>query len=42
VRRATPPKCPRDGDGRMNARSSIASRSMRVLSPRMLPPEMGL
>ena len=26
----------------MNARSSTASRSMRVLSPRMLPPEIGL
>ncbi len=42
VRRATPPKCPRAGEGRMKARSSTLSRSMRVLSPRMLPPEMGL
>src|ERR1017187_6167767 len=42
VRRATPPKCPPDGEGRMNAPSSIESRSIRVLSPRMLPPESGL
>ena len=42
VRRATPPRCPRAGDGRMKARSSTARRSMRVLSPRMLPPEIGL
>ena len=32
----------RDGEGRMKARSSTARRSMRVLSPRMLPPETGL
>ena len=34
----TPPSTPALGDGRMNARSSAASRDMRVLSPRMLPP----
>ena len=38
VARATPPRTPDDGDGRMNARSSTDSRDIRVLSPRMLPP----
>ena len=38
VRRATPPSVPPDGDGRMNARLLAASRSMRVLSPRIEPP----
>ena len=38
VARVTPPSTPALGDGRMNARSSTASRDMRVLSPRMLPP----
>ncbi len=42
VRRATPPKWPRDGEGRMKALSSADRRSIRVLSPRMLPPEIGL
>ena len=42
VRRATPPNDPPEGDGRMNARSSLASVSMRVLSPRMLPRETWL
>ena len=36
-RRARP-----EGDGRMKARSYCASVSMRVLSPRMLPPEIWL
>ena len=35
---ATPPSVPDVGDGRMNASGSTARRSMRVLSPRMLPP----
>ena len=38
VRRATPPRDVPDGDGRMNARESAASRSIRVLSPRIEPP----
>ena len=42
VRWATPPSEPPEGDGRMKARSSWARLSMRVLSPRMLPPVTGL
>ncbi len=42
VRRATPPRCPPDGEGRMNACGSADKCSIRVLSPRMLPPEIGL
>ena len=38
VRRATPPRVPPDGDGRMNACGSRARRSMRVLSPMIEPP----
>ena len=38
VRRATPPIEPPEGDGRMKACGSRASRSMRVLSPRIDPP----
>ena len=33
---------PLEGDGRMKAASCCASRSIRVLSPRMLPPVTGL
>src|SRR5262245_32879023 len=36
---ATPPSVPAAGDGRMNAPGSVARRSIRVLSPRMEPPE---
>ena len=39
VRRATPPTESPAGEGRMKARASRLSRSMRVLSPRMLPPD---
>jgi hypothetical protein len=42
VRWATPPSEPPLGEGRMNASSRWARRSMRVLSPRMLPPVTGL
>src|SRR5262245_25502245 len=42
VRRATPPSDPPDGLGRMNASGATESRAMRVLSPRMLPPERAL
>ena len=42
VRWATPPSDPLDGEGRMNASSRWASRSMRVLSPRIEPPVTGL
>jgi hypothetical protein len=38
VRRATPPRVPPDGDGRMNACGARDSCSMRVLSPRIEPP----
>src|SRR3954452_21648839 len=36
---ATPPSVPEVGDGRMNACGSTESRCMRVLSPRIEPPE---
>ena len=36
---ATPPSDPADGLGRMKASSRWLSSSMRVLSPRMEPPE---
>src|SRR3954469_15982702 len=36
---ATPPSVPEVGDGRMNAFGSTANRDMRVLSPRIEPPE---
>ena len=39
---ATPPKVLREGLGRMKARLSKARRSMRVLSPRILPFEREL
>ena len=42
VRCATPPRDPREGEGRMNAMSLEAREFMRVLSPRMLPPEIWL
>ena len=42
VRRATPPSELPDGDGRMKASGRRESSSMRVLSPRMLPPVTGL
>ena len=35
--RATPPRVPPEGEGRMKARRSRDSNSIRVLSPRMLP-----
>jgi hypothetical protein len=35
---ATPPSVPADGEGRMNALSSAASRAIRVLSARIEPP----
>ena len=35
---ATPPSVPEDGEGRMKALGSAASRAMRVLSPRIEPP----
>ena len=38
VRRATPPRVPPAGEGRMKAFASPASRVMRVLSPRIEPP----
>ena len=38
VRAATPPSVPDEGDGRIKAFGSAASRPMRVLSPRMAPP----
>ena len=38
VRRVTPPSSVRLGEGRMNAFGSRASRSIRVLSPRIEPP----
>ena len=42
VRRATPPLVPPAGDGRTNASGLWDNASMRVLSPRMEPPERGL
>ena len=42
VRRATPPGESALGDGRMNAFGSTASRAMRVLSPRIEPPDSAL
>ncbi len=39
---ATPPSEPRDGEGRMNEFGSWQSRSIRVLSPRIDPPEIVL
>ena len=39
---ATPPRLPPEGEGRMKAPGSIDSRSMRVLSPSIEPPEMEL
>ena len=39
MRRATPPTVPPEGDGRMKAFGCRDSRSMRVLSPRIEPPE---
>jgi hypothetical protein len=39
VRRATPPSCEDEGEGRMNAPFSRLSRSIRVLSPRIEPPD---
>src|SRR3954447_13140943 len=42
VRRATPPSAPPEGEGRTNASGWRDSSSMRVLSPRMDPPERGL
>ena len=38
VARATPPRVPADGDGRMNAFGSVDSRAIRVLSPSTEPP----
>ena len=35
---ATPPSVPAEGEGRMKALGSTASRAMRVLSPRIEPP----
>ena len=35
---ATPPSVPEEGEGRMKALRSVASRAMRVLSPRIEPP----
>src|SRR5437879_4323433 len=35
---ATPPSLPEAGEGRMKAHGSLASRAMRVLSPRIDPP----
>ena len=42
VRRATPPRVAALGEGRMNALSRRAIVSMRLLSPRMLPPVRAL
>jgi hypothetical protein len=42
VRRATPPSVPPVGEGRMNAAGLRDSSSIRVLSPRIEPPERGL
>ena len=42
VRRATPPRLKPLGDGRMKAAGNWQSRSMRVLSPRILPPDREL
>ena len=39
VRRATPPRCVWLGDGRMKASRSRDKRSIRVLSPKIDPPE---
>ncbi len=39
VRRATPPRWVWEGEGRMKACGSRESRSIRVLSPRIEPPE---
>ena len=39
VRRATPPKAAEEGEGRINAPFSRLSLSIRVLSPRIEPPE---
>ena len=39
VVRVTPPRVPVLGEGRTKAESSLARRGIRVLSPRMLPPE---
>jgi hypothetical protein len=38
VRRATPPSEPPAGEGRTKALGSLASRLIRVLSPRIAPP----
>ena len=38
VARATPPRVPAEGDGRMYALRSTARADMRVLSPRTDPP----
>src|SRR3972149_3232822 len=38
VRRATPPRAPPAGDGRVKAAGARASSAMRVLSPRIAPP----
>gem|GEM_PF-3886417 len=38
VRRATPPRVSPAGEGRIKALGLRDSSSMRVLSPRMLPP----
>ena len=37
VLRATPPREPAVGEGRINASASLLNSSMRVLSPKMLP-----
>ena len=42
VLRATPPKEPAEGEGRMNASFSFANVSIRVLSPKILPFERSL
>ena len=39
---ATPPRDPPEGDGRINALESVASASMRVLSPKILPLDLAL
>ena len=35
---AVPPRCPEEGEGRMNASGSRDNSAILVLSPRMLPP----
>ena len=42
VRRATPPRVPPAGEARMKLRSLRASAGIRVLSPRIEPPERAL